>query len=192
VSRHSWTMSLAAVVALLVLAQPGLVAQAGGASATDITKANIDAVLGHQGPDGVGTDRQIKVVDLGKYNLGVGVLRRGPTKEGAPVGAIAHSQVTEVYYIISGGGTLVTGGTIVGQKPLAAESEVVRIAVGASVSGTFQGGERRLVGPGDVVIIPAGVPHGFADIKDHVTYLSVRPDPDHVLPAGYVHPALKQ
>ena len=191
-SRHSWTASLAALVSLLVLPTPALLAQTGEASATDITKANIDAVLAHQGPEGAGTDRQIRVVDLGKYNLGVGILRRGPTKEGAPVGAIAHSQVTEVYYIISGGGTLVTGGTIVGPKPLAPDSEVVRIAVGASVSGTFQGGQRRPVGPGDVVIIPAGVAHGFADVKDHVTYLSVRPDPDHVLPAGYVHPALKQ
>jgi len=25
---------------------------------------------------------------------------------------------------------------------------------------------------------------------DHVTYLSVRPDPDRVLPAGYVYPLL--
>jgi quercetin dioxygenase-like cupin family protein len=49
-----------------------------------------------------------------------------------------------------------------------------------------------LVGAGDVVIIPAGVPHGFADVKDQVTYLSIGPDINHVLPAGYVHPALRK
>ena len=37
---------------------------------------------------------------------------------------------------------------------------------------------------GDIIIIPAGMPHGWVDITDHVDYLSVRPDPDRVLPAG--------
>ncbi len=131
------------------------------------------------------------MVDLGKYNVAVGVLHRGATKPGAPVGAILHSQVTEVYYIVSGGGTLVTGGSIANPRPLPADGEIVKVAVGPSVSGRFEGGERRVIAPGDVVIIPAGVPHGFDEVKDHVTYLSIRPDPDHVLPAGYVHPALK-
>ena len=36
----------------------------------------------------------------------------------------------------------------------------------------------------------AGVGHGWSQITDHVTYLSVRPDPDRVLPAGYVYPLL--
>jgi mannose-6-phosphate isomerase-like protein (cupin superfamily) len=100
------------------------------ASAVDITKADIEAVLKHTGTEGAGVDRQIRVVDLGKYNVGVGVLRRGPTKEGAPVGAITHAQVTEVYYIISGGGTLVTGGTIVNPRPFPADGEIVKVAVG--------------------------------------------------------------
>ncbi len=160
--------------------------------ATDVTKAEIEAVLNHGGTRG--GDRQIKVVDLGKYNVGVGVLYRGATKEkpGAPVTGIAHTQVTEVYYIISGSGTLVTGGTIVGAKPLSPDSEVVKVAVGPSLNGTFQGGQRRKVSAGDVVIIPPGVLHGWTEIEDHVTYLSVRPDADHVLPAGYVHPAVKK
>jgi hypothetical protein len=42
-----------------------------------------------------------------------------------------------------------------------------------------------------VIIIPFGVPHGWTDITDHVDYLSVRPDHNHVLPAGYVNPAIK-
>ena len=36
---------------------------------------------------------------MGTYNMGVGVLRRTPTKPGAPVGAINHEHITEVYYI---------------------------------------------------------------------------------------------
>jgi hypothetical protein len=48
----------------------------------------------------------------------------------------------------------------------------------------------RKVGPGDIIIIPNGVAHGWSQITDHVDYLSVRPDPDRVLPAGWVYPLL--
>ena len=44
--------------------------------ATDVLKADIEAVL--NSPDG-GVDRQISVVDIGKLNVAVGVLHRGPT-----------------------------------------------------------------------------------------------------------------
>ena len=159
------------------------------ALATDITAAEIQTVL--KAPTG-GADRQIKVADMGKYNVAVGVLQRGPTKPGAPVSAINHAHVTEVYYILSGGGTLVTGGTVANVRPLPPEGEIVRIAVGPSNQGTFvEPAQSRKVGPGDVIIIPPGVYHGFSEVADHVHYLSVRPDADHVLPAGFVSPLIK-
>ena len=158
--------------------------------ATDITAADVQTVI--KAPTG-GGDRQMKVVDMGKYNMSVGVLRRGKTNPGAPVGAINHTQITEVYYIVSGSGTLLTGGVVEGAKPLPADGEIVKVAVGPSNQGTFkQAAQSRKVGPGDIVIIPPGVYHGFTDVDDHVEYVSVRPDPDHVLPAGYVHPLLKK
>jgi mannose-6-phosphate isomerase-like protein (cupin superfamily) len=160
--------------------------------ATDILKADIDAVLKHTGTEGAGVDRQIKVVDIGKYNVAVGVLHRGPVKEGTPVSGISHAHVTEVYYVISGAGTLVTGGTVANARPLPVDGEIVKVAVGPSTNGLMEGGQRRPVAAGDVIIIPPGVAHGFSEVKDHITYLSVRPDPDHILPAGYVHPALKK
>ena len=43
---------------------------------------------------------------------------------------------------------------------------------------------------GDIIIIPNKVAHGWSQVTDHVTYLSVRPDPDRVLPGGYVYPLL--
>ena len=46
----------------------------------------------------------------------------------------------------------------------------------------------RRVQTGDIIIIPTGVGHGWSQITDHVTYLSVRPD--RVLPAGYGYPLL--
>ncbi|MBZ5604454.1 MAG: hypothetical protein LAO79_19295 [Acidobacteriia bacterium] len=137
-------------------------------------------------------DQQLKVVDMGKYNLAVGIIHRGPTREGAPASGIAHAQETETYIIVSGGGTLITGGKILNGREAPADGAVVKVLNGPSTSGRMEGYESRDVKPGDIVIIPFGVPNGWMNIKDHVDYLSVRPDPDHVLPAGYVHPALKK
>lgn len=45
---------------------------------------------------------------------------------------------------------------------------------------------------GDIVVIPAGTLHSWTSIPDHVTYLSIRPDPHGVLPEGYVRPEIRQ
>jgi mannose-6-phosphate isomerase-like protein (cupin superfamily) len=157
--------------------------------ATDIKAAEIQAVV--DAPTG-GTDRQIKVVDIGTHNVAVGVLRRGKTTPGAPVGAINHADVTEVYYVVSGSGTLLTGGTVDNPRAAPADGEIVKVAVGPSTNAVFkEPAQKRKLEAGDMVIIPAGVYHGFMDVTDHIEYVSVRSDPKHVLPAGYVSPVIK-
>ncbi|MGE0161473.1 MAG: cupin domain-containing protein, partial [Gemmatimonadales bacterium] len=70
------------------------------------------------------------------------------------------------------------------------DSNVTLVLNGPSCSGTIVGEiQSRVVRTGDVIIIPAGVPHGWSNIPDHVDYLSVRPDPQRLL-APYVNPAL--
>jgi mannose-6-phosphate isomerase-like protein (cupin superfamily) len=156
---------------------------------TAVTKADVEAVLKY--PEG-GADRQIKVVDVGRLNVAVGVLHRDAVKDtGWPVRGLSHTQVTEVYYITSGSGTLVTGGTLIDQKPFPPDSDVVKVAVGPSVTSASQNGQTRVVSAGDIVVIPAGMFHGWKEVPSHVTYVSIRPDPDRVLPAGYVSPAIK-
>ena len=112
---------------------------------------------------------------------------------GSTPGMIAHDQQTEGYLIISGGGTLVTGGKIVNGRKSAPEAEVTRVLNGPSCSGPAVGADvvKRVVKTGDIIIIPAGVPHGWTDIGDHVDYLSFRPSA-RVLEAGYTNPALKK
>ena len=183
---------LLATAAILLGAVPVLAQSTASPPVVGITAAEIQQVLKHTGSEGAGTDRQIKVGDLGDYRLGVGVLYRGPTKPGAPIAAISHSKVTEAFYIISGSGTLVTGGAVDNDRAFPPETEFVRLAVGPSSGGVFKGGDRRPIAAGDVVIVPAGMPHGFDDITDHLTYLSIRPDLAGVLPANYVHPALRK
>jgi hypothetical protein len=114
-----------------------------------------------------------------------------PPAGGGP-GGIAHDSQTEGYLIVSGGGTLITGGRIVNGRKSAPDAEVTKVLNGPSCSGIMAGDlVRKVVKTGDIVIIPAGVPHGWTDITDHVDYLSFRPS-DHVLEAGYVHPAIKK
>jgi hypothetical protein len=156
--------------------------------AFDITKADIDLVLKNAPPSP--PDRQLRVVDMGKYNLGVGIIHRGPTndKPGDPISMIYHDYTAETYIITSGSGILTTGGAIVDKK---ASTGGVNVMNGPSGNGTAGAGAySRRVQTGDTIIIPTGVGHGWSQITDHVTYLSVRPDPDRVLPAGYVYPLL--
>ena len=116
-----------------------------------------------------------------------------PPAGGVP-GGISHDGQTEGYLIVSGGGTLVTGGKIYNGRKSGPESEVTTTLNGPSCSGAIAGADvvKKVVKTGDIIIIPAGVPHGWTEIGDHVDYLSFRPDPDRVLKAGYVHPAIKK
>ena len=116
-----------------------------------------------------------------------------PPADGTP-GGISHDGQTETYIIVSGGGTLVTGGRIVNGRKSAPDSPVTTTLNGPSCSGMIAGADvvKKIVKPGDIIIIPAGVPHGWTEIADHVDYLSVRPDPDRVLAAGYVNPLIKK
>jgi quercetin dioxygenase-like cupin family protein len=95
--------------------------------------------------------------------------------------------------IVSGSGTLVTGGRIVNGRKSAPESDVTRVLNGPSCSGLIAGDDvvKRVVKTGDVIIIPAGVPHGWTEIADHVDYMSIRPSA-RTLEAGYVHPSIKK
>jgi mannose-6-phosphate isomerase-like protein (cupin superfamily) len=78
-------------------------------------------------------------------------------------GAVAHDGFAELHHIVEGSGTLVTGGTI------------LRPAGGAAAGiATIQSGVARRIGKGDVILIPAGLPHWYKDLDGTITYLEVR------------------
>ena len=158
------------------------------AGATDVTRAEFATVLRSMNPDGV-TDQQIKVVDIGQYNVAVGILHRSGK---ATQNAISHSAITEVYYVIDGAGTFVTGGTMTNASPADPAGNTVKVLVGPSMNGAgITGGQSRRIGPGDVIVVPPGVAHWFSAIDKDLDYVVFRVDPNHVLPAGYVHQLLK-
>lgn len=185
---------IGSIVVVVVLTVSSVMMFSQGATSpstvTYVTAEEIETVV--KAPGG-GGDRMIKHVDVGAYNVGIAVLRRGATKKaGGPFGGINHTKVTEVYYVVSGSGTLMTGTDVVDVKPVAADGELVRQIVGPSNNATFkQPTQTKVLKAGDMVIIPPGVYHTFSDVPDHIEYVTVRPDPEKVLPAGYVNPALK-
>jgi mannose-6-phosphate isomerase-like protein (cupin superfamily) len=185
-------ITAAVIVGVIAMSRRSASSQSSAPPVITISAAEIQSVV-ESVTGGAGSDQQMKVVDLGTYNLGVSILKRGPTKAGASVGAVRHERVTEVFYVVSGSGTLVVGGEVVNLKPMAPDSPLVMTVMGPTTSGTFkQPAMTRPLSAGDVAIVPAGVFHGFIDIADHIEYLSIRPDVEKVLPAGYINSVLKK
>jgi mannose-6-phosphate isomerase-like protein (cupin superfamily) len=156
-------------------------------TATDISSAEVEALVQKTIADRV-SDQAIRVVSVnGEYNVSIGVVHRAKTSGKDAAGGIEHAQITEVYHVIEGHGTLVTGGTLDNQKEVPAENPVVTVLNGPSTGGSgIQNGVSRKLGPGDVVIIPPNTPHWFSEIAtDQIVYLVVRIDPHKILPAGY-------
>ena len=172
------------LVAALLTFFPALTA-AQQRSGVDISREDINTVLESMGRS---IDRQLKVVDIGVGNVAVGILHRtGDNDTDGALRGIIHAQVTEVYYILSGGGTLLTGGEIMNQTEPSAGSDLI----GPTFSGESRNGHIREISSGDVVVIPAGVLHAWTLIPDEVTYLSVRADPHNALPSGFVNELIR-
>ncbi len=156
-------------------------------AATDVTNVEIQATVQKTTSAPV-SDQAIRVVSVNdEYNVGIGVVHRAKTAGRSAGGAIEHSQITEVYHVIEGNATLVTGGVIESPRESPPESSVVKVLNGPSTGGGMvKDGVSRKVGPGDVVIIPPNTPHWFSEItSDQIVYLVVRVDTHKVLPAGY-------
>lgn len=200
------------ILALAIAATPAALWAQAPKDGTYISTEDIQAVLKHAvDTKRTSPDNTIRVIDMGNYQMGVAVVHRGAMGGTANTGGVAssspacgeqrtgatgpngilHDVTAESYVVISGGATLIMGGTIVNGRRSAPDSEVTTILNGPSCSGTMVGYTSREVKTGDVIIIPEGVPHGFSAIPDHITYLSIRPDLKKVLQKGYVNPALK-
>lgn len=87
--------------------------------------------------------------------------------------ALIHDRVTEIYRIIEGSGTLLTGGSLKGAKP----TDLTRVNAGMSQSGEHIGGESRRIGPKDIVIVPAGTPHRLSQLDGPIVYEVYRFEP---------------
>ena len=129
------------------------------------------------------TDQQVRDVEIGRSHVAIGVVHRGKLASPAPESVAEHDQVSEVYHVIEGTATLVTGPDLVGKKRRPADLETVRLFNGpGNNSASIRNGVTHELKAGDVIVIPAGTGHWFTKIDDHITYLMVRIDPDKVTP----------
>jgi mannose-6-phosphate isomerase-like protein (cupin superfamily) len=123
--------------------------------ATVFSAADLQAALAK-----LPTDRPssaARVFSLAPYN--VNVERRMPQ----PQGASLHEAQAELFYVIDGSATMVTGGKLVGEK-----------RNGTNLQGTaIENGTRHPLNKGDFLIVPSGVPHQFVDIKAPVQVMSI-------------------
>ena len=154
------------LVFLAFLAQTGAaLAQTGAATplpATDIKASDIEAAI--ERAISTGRDASVRVIDDGNQHIGITMVQQ-PTP--GPSGGGTHETVTEVYHVLKGSATLVTGG----------------ISGPRRSDGGFriQGGVSRQVSAGDVIIIPAGTPHGLSEIHEDITIIVVRVDSGSVI-----------
>lgn len=122
------------------------------------------------------SDHIVGLQDIGKYNIAVAVVAR---PAGTFQNSLSHDKITEIYYVVKGSGTQVTG-TMVGGTRAARPSTT--IGPGMSSNSPIQNGKSRKLGPGDIQIIPPGVAHGFTSIDPGgIEYLVFRVDAEHVL-----------
>ncbi len=106
------------------------------------------------------TDRaaaSVRVFSLDPYN--VAVEQRQPREQGAA----SHADRAELFYVIEGAGTMLTGGTIKDGKQS-----------GANTQGTtIDGGTPIVFTAGDFIMVPSGVPHQFVNLKAAVRVMSM-------------------
>jgi glc operon protein GlcG len=87
------------------------------------------------------------------------------SRRDGPGQAEVHERDTDVVHVLSGTATLVTGGTVVEPKTT---------APGEIRGSAIEGGETRALEPGDVVVVPHGVPHWFREVPGPLTYYVVK------------------
>ena len=77
----------------------------------------------------------------------------------------AHKNFTDIFYIVQGETTVIVGGKMVGETGKNPDEPR-----GTSIDG----GQTFKMGPGDSIIIPAGVPHWMKEVKGELHYYVIK------------------
>lgn len=147
---------------------------------TIMTKAEVEETL-QQGlknleSGGTVSDIVLRHIDVGEQNMGVSVVQRSKVEFTGTETGIAHVNLDEIYYIVTGEGTMVTGGEFI-EKQTSTSS-----LLGPMERGEIRNGVLQKVKPGDIAIIPKGMPHGWHEITTAaISYIIFRGDPDEVM-----------
>jgi glc operon protein GlcG len=76
-----------------------------------------------------------------------------------------HDHDTDIFYILEGSATFVTGGNVVQSRT---------VAPGETRAREIVGGQPRNLTKGDIIVIPTGVPHWFKEVRGPFLYYVVK------------------
>jgi hypothetical protein len=182
-----FSLSLTALAVLFMLT---IVAHAAPPFAVVVAGTDVGRAVSQLSPQFT-DDEPLRVLDAGANRLGLFVvgrpMRTGP-EQVAQDGAVAVTeglqldQVSAIVQVLSGAGEFVTGGTLVAPIRMPPNDPDAAVIGPGTRGKAILGGERRRIASGDMFIIPAGVPHGFAVIEAPITYLVIRVDTGRTLP----------
>lgn len=204
--RNIATPGLLAVIFALVMTQPSAIGQARGqgqgqqappssgkpappnmpGNFTFIPKAAQDATL-KTIIDGAPQDQAVRMVDTPTGHLGAYVLHWEPRTPatGAPAMAFYHSDITELYVVTKGAGTILLGGELANPTWGDPNGRAVKEISGPTANGQMSGRyTTQKIAAGDVFIVPPGVPHAMGyEVTTPLEILRIVVDPKKMLPA---------
>ena len=76
-----------------------------------------------------------------------------------------HDKETDTFHVLEGEATFITGGTMTGGRVTAPNQRRGK---------NITGGETYHLSKGDVIVIPAGIPHWFKDVPKSIDYYVVK------------------
>ena len=137
--------------------QPAAASQAADSARTAyVSAAELAALVAKQPADRNGTISRL--LQFAPYSVNV------EHRVAVPQTASVHEAAAELFYVIDGGATLVTGGTLI---------EPTRNGTNLSSTKGVQGGASQKLAKGDFALVPAGVPHWFTDIQGSITQMAL-------------------
>lgn len=86
-------------------------------------------------------------------------------KRTTPGPAEVHGKDTDIFFILDGACTIVTGGALVDEKTTAPDE--IR---GSAING----GEQKQLSKGDLIVIPNGTPHWMSHVPEKIEFLVVK------------------
>ena len=119
-----------------------------------VTAADLAAIVAQQPKDRTGNRTFLQ---LAPYNVNM------EHRVNMPQNASIHDKEAELFYVVDGGGTIVTGGKL---------TNPTKNGDNSTGSG-IEGGTAKKLGKGDFVLVPEGTPHWFSTIDGTLTLMSL-------------------
>lgn len=134
-----------------------------------VAATQIDSTMKHSVENNI-LDTKVNETAVKGGIVRVGIVHR----KNAEAAALMHQELTEIYQIIEGSGTMTIGGAMPSPR---AVQDPPNLGPTPTFSGSQTGGISRKVGPKDLVIVPAGLPHRWTQLDGPISYVIYRFEP---------------